>query len=285
MKARHRFIPPILSIVARRIKERGIFKANKHLIAKNIELRDKHKGSRCFIIGSGSSIKKQNLKPLKNEIVIALNNFYVHPDFQEIMQNNIDKYYMVAPIHSPQTEQEWMDWFKDMDKHTPNNAKMLFGLNKSKINIKYILHKYHLFQQHQLYWYCAEIRSDEYYNFNKQHINIGKLIWQANSASIYALINAIYMGFSEIYLLGMDHNHICLSEDKWRFCKPGVHQKDEENRTHQNKSHTLQHLIGTTKIFKHYQMLDDNCDAKIINCSDISLLDIFEYKSLQEVLK
>ena len=61
------------------------FPQYKDLVAKNSELKDIHKCKRCFILGNGPSIKKENLKPLKNEIVFALNNFYVHDDFAEIM--------------------------------------------------------------------------------------------------------------------------------------------------------------------------------------------------------
>src|SRR5258708_28843911 len=49
------------------------------LLKRNEVFRDRHKGQRCFIIGNGPSLKKQDLSPLANEITFVTNSFYVHP--------------------------------------------------------------------------------------------------------------------------------------------------------------------------------------------------------------
>ena len=41
------------------------------------ELRDKHQGERCFIIGNGPSLKKTDLSLLKNEVTFGLNRIYL----------------------------------------------------------------------------------------------------------------------------------------------------------------------------------------------------------------
>jgi hypothetical protein len=278
-------VPPILWDKLLYIRSYKHFLKYKDLVTKNIALKDKHKGKRCFILGSGPSIKKEDLKPLKNEIVFALNNFYVHEDFAEIMSSDVDKYYMTAPIHPPQTEEEWKRWFEDMESHMPQNTNMLFGLNAYDGNIRYIFEKYGIFKEHKINWYFAGVNTGEYYNFNKKDIDMTNMIWSANTVSIYALIAAIYMGFDEIYLLGMDHNYMCKSENDWRFYKDAIHQKDETKRIMQDKSHTQHVFKATGKIFEHYQILKDNNRNKIYNCSDESLLDIFEHKNIGEILK
>jgi hypothetical protein len=40
------------------------------------DLRDKHKGKRCFIIGNGPSLKNMDISKLKNEITIGSNGIY-----------------------------------------------------------------------------------------------------------------------------------------------------------------------------------------------------------------
>ena len=60
---------------------------------------------------------------------------YIHEDFYEIMSGDVEKYYMTAPIHPPQTEQEWTDWYSDMEKNIPNNAIMIFGISNRINNI------------------------------------------------------------------------------------------------------------------------------------------------------
>ncbi|WP_222862399.1 hypothetical protein, partial [Campylobacter concisus] len=133
-----KIMPPILLNGLRYARSYIYFLKYKEVILKNINLKDKHKGKRCFILGSGPSIKSEDLKPLKNEIVFALNNFYVHNDFDEIASGDIQKYYLVAPIHPPQTEDEWRRWFEDMEKHVPINVNMIFGLDIYDYNIRYI---------------------------------------------------------------------------------------------------------------------------------------------------
>ena len=129
------FIPPILTNNIIYFRNYFSFLKYKNLIIKNIKLKNIHQGERCFILGSGPSIINEDLIPLQNEIVFALNNFYVHPDFSKIMSGNKGNYYITAPIHPPQTEKEWKDWLCDMDKNILNNTTMIFGLNQVMIKV------------------------------------------------------------------------------------------------------------------------------------------------------
>jgi len=52
------YLPPILFDKLNYFRNYLGFLKYKDLVAKNIELKDKHKGERCFILGSGPSIKK-----------------------------------------------------------------------------------------------------------------------------------------------------------------------------------------------------------------------------------
>ena len=161
---------------------------------------------------------------------------------------------------------------------------MLFGLNRNSVNIKFITDKNKLFQNHKINWYYAGVHTGEYYKFKAKDIDITKMIWSANTVSIYALIFAIYMGFKEIYLLGMDHNYMCKDESEWRFYKNAIHQKDEIESSANNQSHITQTLTATGQIFEQYQKLKDHTTCKVFNTSRISLLDIFEVKKLQDII-
>ncbi len=269
------FIPPLFLNKMSYIKNYIHFLRYKDLIIKNSELKDIHRGKRCFILGSAPSIKKENLKPLKNEIVIAMNNFYVHEDFLEIMNGNVQKYYIVAPIHPPQTEVEWKMWFEDMERHVPINTIMVFGLTSYRFNIKYILEKYGLFRNHTVYWYFAGIPVNEYYKFKESHICFHNMVWAASSVSTYALLLALYMGFDNIYLLGVDHNYVCIErEEEYRFYKSSIHQQKEHERMNFKKS---DEFFATGKVFLEKEIIAEMCKtAKIYNCSKESLLNMFE---------
>lgn len=259
------------------------FISYKSLILNNKKHKNIHQGKRCFILGSSPSIKNENIKTLKNEIVFGLNNFYVHEDFATIIDSDVAKYYLVAPIHPPQTEQEWLKWFSDMEKHLPVSIEIFFGLNKYKYNIKYIIDKYDLFKKHKINWYFAGIESYRYYKDKINNIELDNMIWTASTASTYALISAIYMGFSEIYLLGVDCNYICQSkEENYRFYKNAIHQVDEQKRMNYCQS---DRIFGTARIFLEKEIIARNIyDTKIYNCSSDSLLDMFEKKQLKDIL-
>jgi hypothetical protein len=278
------FTPPILVNKTKDFLNYIDFKKYCDIVKNNVELKDKHKGGRCFMLGSGPSIKDENLKPLKNEIVFALNNFYVHDDFPEIMSTNIEKYYMTAPTHPPQTEKEWTNWFADMEKNMPINANMIFGISNHINNINNILEQNHFFKNHQKYWYYAGININDYYQYRPRDIDIVRMTWMANTVSIYAIIFAIYMGFSEIYLLGMDHDYICNNESNCRFYKNGIHQNNESNRITKGSSRTKKESLGIYKVFSQYELLLKNSNTKIYNTSRNSLLDVFNYVTFNDVI-
>ena len=279
------FTPPIIVNKTKDIINYINFLKYKDIVKNNVELKDKHKGQRCFLLGSGPSIKDENLKPLKNEIVFALNNFYVHDDFSEIMSGNIEKYYLTAPIHPPQTETEWKEWFSDMEIHMPNNVNLIFGINNQINTAKSILDHNNLFEHHQKYWFYGGININDYYNYKLRNIDITRMIWIADAVSIYSLIFAIYMGFSEIYLLGMDHNYICNDRSNYRFYRDGIHQNNEENRVLKGSSKSMHEAGAIYKIFSQYELLNNNTSKKIFNISKKSLLDVFDYVELSEVIK
>lgn len=277
-------IPPLLLDKLQYMRSYKYFLKYKDLVAKNIELKDIHKGKRCFLLGSGPSIKKEDLKPLKNEIVFALNNFYVHENFSEIMSGNVPKYYMTAPIHSPQTEAEWKVWFEDMEKYVPENANMLLGLNAYDGNIKYIFDKYAIFKKHKINWYFAGKNYEDNY-FDKHAMDITKSIYLGEAVSIYALILAIYMGFDEIYLLGMDHDYFLYDdESQMRMYDSAKHQNNEFERSFGDTFY-IKEFLRQYNIFSKYKAFKDNSKSKIYNASNGGILKIFSKVKYEDLFK
>ena len=191
---------------------------------------------------------------------------------------------MTAPIHPPQTGTEWKKWFSDMGNKMPNNVNLIFGISNQINTAKSILDHHNLFEHHQKYWLYGGININDYYNYKPADIDITRMTWIADTVSIYSLIVAIYMGFSEIYLLGMDHNYICNKESDYRFYKNGIHQKNEDKRLIKDFSRTKHASLGIYKIFSQYELLSDNSDTKILNTSKDTLLDVFKYVTLKDII-
>ena len=266
--------PPLLWDKLQYARSYKHFLKYKDLVAKNSELKNIHKGKRCFILGSGPSIKKEELKPLKNEIVFALNNFYVHEDFQEIMSGDVPKYYMTAPIHPPQSQNEWKAWFEDMESHMPKSTNMLFGLSTYDGNIKYIFEKYGIFKEYKINWYFAGVNYT-HENFDSNAMDITKPIYTGEAVSVYSLILAIYMGFDEVYLLGMDHDYFLYEdESQMRMYEKAVHQQNEFERTFGDTFY-IKEFLRQYNIFSKYKAFAVNSKSKIYNASNGGILKVF----------
>jgi hypothetical protein len=82
------------------------------LSARNVELRDLHKGQRCFILCNGPSVKRQDISVLRNEHVLSVSSGYQHPDYAAISP----AYHFVPQLtYGRLTPDDAITWFREMD--------------------------------------------------------------------------------------------------------------------------------------------------------------------------
>ena len=179
-----------------KIRQEFLSADSKILLKKNVQLKDRHIGSRCFILGAGSSIAKQDLKKLAGEFVISVSNTFVHPDFSVIKP----KYHVLPSIlqgHSTIYSQEnFLVWLREMERKTLD-AEMFFHIGD-----RGMIESNNLFKGRVIHWneYTTCWHGD--FSFPIELSNVPE-IW---SVSEYAITVALYLGFDEIYLLGFDHD-------------------------------------------------------------------------------
>lgn len=174
----------------------------------NSRFKDIHKGQRVFILGSGHSIKLQDLKLLAGEIVMTQNHFHAHPDTAIFKPT----YHVVIPkFHPKEYDKDWMDWLVTMEEKLPADCTYFFGLNTKE-----------MIQQR------PKINGNAFYvepGYNANclstaKIDITRLMMRVPTVITQCLTIAIYMGFKEIYLMGFDLDQLCLianSRDNVRF--------------------------------------------------------------------
>lgn len=171
---------------------------------KNLELKDKHLGSRAFIIGNGPSILKQDLTRLSNEVTFVLNSFFHHPQYDQI-----------NPTYLCSCDSGMYDigyrkaWFDLQNEKTKKTIK-LFPKLTEKID-----RENNLFQDHSVYYlhvsvpFMAPLSSIKYCATDlTQPLSSHGLVFID-----VAMLSAYYMGIKEIYLLGMDGGEINSLED------------------------------------------------------------------------
>lgn len=187
-------IHPIKSLIAR--NQSRIIKhfENSSYSRKLKTLKNIHRGKRCFIVANGPSLTKEDLDRLEqnNEITFGMNRIF------KIFNNTKWRptYYVCEDIN---IFNECVDKINDI----PSNGKFIpinhhFYDNINIYGAYYFLPNYYR-------------ENDCEYSFST---DISKQIDSLGTVTFTCINIAFYMGFSEIYLLGVDHNyHIIIDDD------------------------------------------------------------------------
>lgn len=192
-------LPPGLLLLLKTIKGRLrillLSAESKRLLANNRQLKDRHTGSRCFILGAGSSIKDQNIAKLEGEIVISVSNTFVHPDFPRIKPRYHVSPALIQSHGNIFSEQKFVAWLRAMEAST-GDAEMFFHIGDREM-----IERNNLFNHRIVHWV-------EYIGGDiapKKNIDLSR-VPSIGSVSELALTVAVYLGFDKIYLLGIDHD-------------------------------------------------------------------------------
>ncbi len=253
------------------------------VFARNKKFYNIHRGERCFILATGPSINKQDLRPLKNEVCIGVSMFFLHKDVGEIDP----LYHVEASCHPPYGFDLIQQSFEGYERHYSERTVLFWGHTPYEQSAFNFLQLDNQFRKDNVYFlnYCCPQSLNEA-NFDKSDIwdICGHLF--APRTSVYCAIQvAAYMGFRQIYLLGCDHDYLA-DLDK-RSC---THFYPEE----QGYDQTLDTWPCTEDLFlayhirwKQYRLMRSFLELRgchIYNATDGGLLDVFPRVSLNEVL-
>lgn len=147
---------------------------------------NKHKGERCFIVANGPSLRSEDLELLhsKGEVTFAMNRI-----FKIFPQTNWRPTYYVCEDELIAADcQKEINEIPAKEKFIPIEIKWWHN-----INIENAIH-FHL--NYSLEYECE-------YGFSA---DISHQVECARTVTCSCMQIAAYMGFSEIYLIGVDHN-------------------------------------------------------------------------------
>ncbi len=263
-----------LCIAAKEIKKQMLYSPEeKTLLKENIATKDRHKGQRCFILGSGPSIKEQDLTKLAGEVVVSVSNSFVHPAIPLIRP----QYHVLPPVFASHgslySVDKFISWFAEMEEKT-FSAEMFFHIGDRSELVRHGLYK-----NRKVHWvdytYWDESSTPE--------VDLSK-IPSVSSVSETAITVAIHLGFDEIYLLGFDHDWFnelftyffdAQKEHKMQPTKEVIPFVDSE---FQMRRHA--------RIFKKYKYLYSlKQNIYNVNANPNSYVDVFPKVSLDDVLK
>jgi hypothetical protein len=168
-------------------------KDQRELVRRNEKYRGMHAGQRCFVLGTGPSLANYDLSRLSSEVVFGVNGLIRHAGISTF----------------PPTYYALMDWgFFD----EPESAKPFFDLLREKTPgcTYFVPSQFHSdIAKHG--WLPSErtryIAMDgSFADAVPAPIDLATFLPGTPNAVQFALAAALFLGFSDIYVLGADHD-------------------------------------------------------------------------------
>lgn len=263
-------IPPKIYSILRSIygQARAVF-LYSYILERNKDLKNIHQEKRCFILGNGPSIKNQDMKLLANEIVFSLSNGYYHPEYDIYRPRyHVVPYLTFSNLEGGMNHEKAIEWFKQMDERILD-SEIFLGINQLSL-----VKKNQIFNKRKVYWL--------HYGFSNYKNNIPDLtgnIPEAQSGPQLAISIAAYMGFTQIYLLGVEHDDICNEKYEYFYERSVMIFKDPlVDEKNYFKEDIVQRIKTANRLFQIYGDIKDMAEKnkiEIKNCTLGGLLNIF----------
>ncbi len=150
-------------------------------------VKDKYKGQRCFVIGNGPSLTAKDLDKLKNEVTFASNRIYKIFD-----------------------QTDWRPtYFTIFDEGVGRSEGVIDGINSFKCEMKFVREEgqYIFGKIKGPVCYVRSLSSRKYLDNPNFSEDMTEKTYSIATVTYISLQLARHMGFSEIYLLGMDNQY------------------------------------------------------------------------------
>ena len=246
---------------------------DKELLNRNQVFKNKHMDRRCFVIGNGLSLNKQDLSLLSNEITIAMNAFYKHPIVEKWQPN----YYCFADPDCFDGSTAFENFYQNL-RQKIHSSKYLVP-----VYAKNVMENQKLLPVDQTYYAAFRGTLSNGLNYN---IDLTESIPGVQSTSQLAIMWSLYMGCSPIYLIGLDHDQLSHRGMDRHFYKGTTidnHSKEDIDLSKFYYKDTLKAILKLWKGYETILRIAANKNISIINATDGGFLDVFErreYKSI-----
>jgi hypothetical protein len=147
----------------------------------------RHRGERCFILGGGPSLKLIDPAPLRDEFTFAVNGIFLVFDWLGFQPT----YYVVEDFLVFQDR--WSDIRRHVDQSTcffPTQFRCAE------------------FDRPSHHYFRAVYDFEPSAGFPRFSTDPARLMWIGGTVTYICMQLAFYMGFDEVYLVGMDHNYV-----------------------------------------------------------------------------
>jgi hypothetical protein len=217
-----------------------------------------HAGERCFIVGTGPSLTIEDVKKLKGSISIGVNTLYKL--FHEADWKS--DYYCIIDPDTYENIKDELSGYKDIPLFYAENRL----LDKNVKGIPFELN-------------CSDfyrLKAPDVFSFTSFSPDLDKYIYDGASVVYAALEIAVYMGFKEIYLLGVDCNY--------ELSREALHNSKLSYSKDYNYNWTRQTGLTMIEGFKVAKAYADEHGIKIFNATRGGMLEVFPRVNLDDVV-
>ena len=194
------------------------------VLARNSITKNMGRGKkRCFILATGTSILKQNLKLLKEEDVISCSYTGLLSDYSNIAP----EFYVTPSVFSDGLDTEYAEQaLRLRDEIVVSQYVFLDYADRL------LVEKYNLFKGKEVFYVLQNLQPLD------SRFDLTDSTFIIYTASIMCLKIAMYMGYKEIYLLGVDHSE-CSGIRSYK------HSYDEEKIRKMGYNHLYELFVKT----------------------------------------
>ena len=254
----------------------------------------KAKQNSCIVLGNGPSLRQSLLKCpelFRQHALICVNHFALSKEYSELQPGY---YVMLDPGLWEKDREDSKKLFEIIIERTTwelqlllpqkaKNAVAIKHLERSNPNIKINYFNYTVFRgfpKTAHFFYSSNLAMP-----------------QSQNVLVATLFLAINMHFKKIILVGADHTwheNLHINESN-QLCLKDVHFYENESKVNyrlfykdlgQKETFTMHEILFTfSKVFYGYQLLKRYADfsgTTIYNASEVSFIDAFERKKMQE---
>lgn len=253
-------VPSIIWHCYSYIRSYGRYLGNAKLMNRNDLVKDSKKGKTVYILGNGPSLNNFDLGEICGKDVITMNYFYLHPRVNDF---NIVAHCIGEPFDCP----TWVDPTQMVEK-TPAETYW-FSITAKDFCEKNLTNR-------RLHYYLTGVDVD--FNFLSD-ANLGRPTLQYQSTSQMAMIVAMHLGYSKIYLLGFDHDWLVTRGYSSHFYNEdtedaAVGKADLSVFSYLEMINISKHLF---EIYREIKKLALRKGVHVVNMSRPTYLDIFPY--------
>ena len=221
-----------------------------------------HKGQRCFIIGTGPSLTTDDLELLKDEICFGSNRiFEIYPRTSWRPTYYVNQDYPLLKKYP-----------REIHELTPK--AMFFPIDVQPAYGDLPMANFFVLRHKDFYPGDAEFSE-----------NLHHYMGQGFTVTYGAMQLARYMGFSEVYLLGIDHNYsISLNEKGIPVMNEGAQDYFKGSKA-SNQGLNLPRVVESTVAYMTARKYaDKHSNFAIYNATRGGKLEAFERVKLEDVL-